>query len=69
MTINQQEAAKYLLHLRRAEESFEGFVKLLHPTWKLPDFHKHLIGALDLLEKNELTNLYGKDKRFNNLPE
>ena len=48
MTINQQEAAKYLLHLRRAEESFEGFVKLLHPTWKLPDFHKHLIGALDL---------------------
>lgn len=69
MTINQQEAAKYLLHLRKAEESFEGFVKLLHPTWKLPDFHKHLIGALDLLEKNKLTNLYGKDKRFGSLPE
>ena len=69
MSINQQDAAKYLLHLRRAEESFEGFVRLLHPDWKLPPFHKDLIGALDLLERNELTNLYGKDKRFSGLPE
>jgi len=69
MGISQQDAAKYLLSLRKAEESFEGFVRLQNPTWKLPQFHKHLIGALDLLEKNELTNLYGKDRRRTDNPD
>lgn len=51
--LTAQDAAKHLLKLKKAEESFEGFVRLHNPTWKLPDFHKTLIGALDDLERDE----------------
>ena len=68
MSIDAQQAARHLLRLRRAEENFEDYIKLQNPTWKLPEFHKHLIGALDLLEKNKLTNLYGKDRRRTDNP-
>ena len=49
--LTAQEAAKHLLKLKKAEDSFEGFVRLHNPDWKLPDFHRRLIGALDDLEK------------------
>ena len=37
--LTAQDAAKHLLKLKKAEESFGGFVRLHNPTWKLPDFH------------------------------
>ena len=49
--LTAQDAAKHLLKLKKAEESFEGFVRLHNPDWKLPDFHKTLIKALDDLER------------------
>ena len=52
--LTSQDAARHLLKLRKAEESFEGYVRLHNPTWQLPDFHNKMIRALDLLEKNEL---------------
>lgn len=51
---SQAEAAKYLLRLRDASESFLGFVKLLYPDWQLPGFQIELIEALDALEKGTL---------------
>ena len=54
--LTSQDAARHLLKLRKAEESFEGYVRLHNPTWQLPDFHNKMIRALDLLEKNELTS-------------
>lgn len=51
--ITAQDAAKHLLKLKKAEESFKGFVQLHNPEWKLPDFHKTLITALDRLEGGE----------------
>ena len=54
--LTSQDAARHLLKLKRAEESFDGYVRLHNPDWQLPDFHKKLIRALDLLEKNELTS-------------
>jgi len=54
--LTSQDAARHLLKLRKAEESFDGYVRLHNPTWQLPDFHNKMIRALDLLEKNELTS-------------
>ena len=48
------EAARRLLELRDAEESFLGFVKLHHPEWKIPKFHLELIDKLDKLGKRIL---------------
>lgn len=48
--------AEYLKRLRDAEESFLGFVKLIHPRWVIPQFHLEQIAALDKLEKGTLTN-------------
>ena len=60
MSLTAQQAAQHLLRLKAAEEGFLGGVRLVQPKWVLPSFHKHLIKALDLLEKNELTSHYGK---------
>lgn len=57
------EAARRLLQLRDAEESFLGFVKLLHPEWKLAKFQLQLIDALDRLGKRTL----GRSPRAINL--
>ena len=62
MSLTPQEAARHLLRIKAAEDGFMGFVRLNYPDWKLPKFHKHLIEALDLLEKNKLTSHYGKDR-------
>lgn len=52
--VSKKAAAQHLLKLKNAEESFEGFVRTLHPTWEIPEFQIKLITALDLLERGEL---------------
>lgn len=52
--LTKQEVAKYLLQLRKASESFEDFVRLMQPTWQMPDFQLELIHTLDALERDEL---------------
>lgn len=49
-----REVARYLLRLRDASESFEGFVKLMYPDWELADFQLELIDTLDQLERGTL---------------
>lgn len=48
------QAAKRLLELRDAEESFLGFVKLINPTWQFPKFQLDLIDRLDRFGKRQL---------------
>lgn len=48
------QAAKRLLQLRDAEESFLGFVKLHRPSWNLSHFQLDLIDKLDKLGKRQL---------------
>ncbi len=50
----QAQVAKYLLKLRDANDSFEGFVRLMYPDWELADFQLELIQTLDALEKDKL---------------
>jgi len=52
--MTQSQVAKYLLKLRDAQDSFEGFVRLMYPDWELADFQLELIDALDRLEKGTL---------------
>ena len=52
--LSQAQAAKYLLKLRDASDSFEGFVRLCYPDWVIADFQLELINALDKLEKGTL---------------
>ena len=52
--LSQAQAAKYLLKLRDASDSFEGFVRLCYPDWVIADFQLELIDALDKLEKGTL---------------
>ena len=53
-TVSQAQAAKYLLKLRDASETFEGFVRLCYPDWDIAPFQLELIHALDQLEKDQL---------------
>lgn len=48
------EAAQRLLALKRARESFLGFVQLIHPDWQLPGYQLALIRILDRFEKGTL---------------
>ena len=50
----KREVARYLLRLRDASDSFEGFVRLMYPDWELADFQLELIDALDKLERGTL---------------
>ena len=52
--VSKVEAAKRLLTLQEAGESFGAFCRLHHPQWKVPMFHHKLIEALDRLEKGTL---------------
>ena len=56
MNLTAQDAAKHLLKLKAAEDSFLGWVRLQNPKWSLPQFHLDMIDALDKLEKNILTS-------------
>ena len=59
MSLTPQAAARHLLKLKAAEDSFLGFVKAAFPKWELPAFHLKMIDALDRLEKNTLTSHFG----------
>jgi predicted phage terminase large subunit-like protein len=48
------EAARHLLRLRDAQDSFLGFIRLIYPHWDIPPFHLLIIEALDRLEKGTL---------------
>jgi len=43
VSVSRKEAAKHLLKIKDAESSFLGFVKLIHPDFKLADFQLDLI--------------------------
>ena len=60
MSVSRSAAAKHLLKLQDAESSFEGFVKIVEPTFELADFQLDLIRKLDLLEKGELVDDEGR---------
>ena len=63
MSVSRKEAAKHLLKIQDAENSFLGFVKLIHPDFELADFQLDLIGKLDLLEKGLLEDTDGRKAR------
>ena len=63
MSVSRSAAAKHLLKLQDAESSFEGFVKIVEPTFELADFQLDLIRKLDLLEKGELVDDEGRPAR------
>ena len=54
MTISQVEAAKQLLKLKKAQNSFVDFVKLLNPKMTFAPFQIKLMEVLDKLQKGTL---------------
>lgn len=60
MQVSPQEAAKYLLRLKKAQGSFREFVHAVYPDLEWADFHYELMDALDALEKGTLTNDKGE---------
>ena len=52
--MNQKQAAKQLLALRRSQNSFIEFVKVLNPEMEFAPFQLKLMETLDALEKDEL---------------
>lgn len=63
MSVSRAAAAKHLLKLEDAEESFLGFVKVAEPTFDLADFQIDLINKLDALEKGILEDDQGRPAR------
>lgn len=54
MSLSPQEAAQYLLRLKKAQSSFKEFVSALYPKFELADFQLELIETLDALERGTL---------------
>ena len=63
MNVSRTQAAKHLLKLKDAENSFLGFVKIVEPTFTLAPFQLDLIDKLDKLEKGQLINDKGEQAR------
>jgi hypothetical protein len=63
MSVSRSAAAKHLLKLQDAEKSFEGFVRIVEPTFELADFQLDLIRKLDALERGELEDDEGRPAR------
>ena len=53
LTPKQQAALARLQKLKAAQSSFEGFVRLMQPEWKIPQFHLDLIDTLDKFGKDQ----------------
>lgn len=49
-------AAEHLLRLKRASQSFRGFVELQRPGWEFPPFQEKLLDILDKFERGVLTH-------------
>jgi len=58
--MSDADLASLLLQVRAAEEGFLGFVKLMHPEWKIPKYQLDFIELLDKLERRELLNKKGE---------
>ena len=54
MPVSPAQAARHLLKLHKAQDSFEGFVRSMYPEFVLADFQLELIKALDDLESGAL---------------
>ena len=60
------EAAKRLLRIKKAGQSFSGFIEMRHPEWAhRPSFHDELIQVIDDLLNDRLFN--DKGERVDNL--
>lgn len=57
--ITQQEAARYLLKIKKAALSYPNFMDYNYPDFVRADFQEELVKTLDLLEKDELINSHG----------
>jgi len=64
MTITKIEAARRLLKLKKAQDSFVDFVKLMNPDFTFADFQIELMEKLDALEKGTL----GKQRLLITMP-
>ena len=64
MSVTKIDAVKRLLKLKKAQEIFIDFVKLLNPDLKFADFQIELMEKLDALEKGTL----GKNKLLITMP-
>ena len=64
MSVTKIDAVKRLLKLKKAQENFIDFVKLLNPDLKFADFQIELMEKLDALEKGTL----GKNKLLITMP-
>ena len=64
MTITKIEAARRLLKLKKAQDSFVEFVKLMNPEFTFADFQIELMEKLDALEKGTL----GKQRLLITMP-
>ena len=63
MNLTPRQAAKHLLMLANAAESFPDFVRVVHPNFALAPFQLQLAEVLDKLEKGTLTNADGVPQR------
>ena len=54
MNLTPQQAAKRLLTIQKAQDSFHGFVQAVSPEFELADFQLELIDVLDKLESGSL---------------
>ena len=54
MQVTRAEAAKRLLQIHEAKNSFQGFVKALAPQFELAPFQQELVETLDALERGDL---------------
>ena len=61
--IDQREAAKYLLKLKRAALGFPGFMEFYYPEFEYAPFQKEMQEVLDLLEKDALLSKGGNPVR------
>jgi hypothetical protein len=61
--VSQQEAAKYLLSLKKASLSYKGYVDFMHPGYKRAPFQEELVDVLNMLEQDALVSAGGNPIR------
>ena len=55
---SETDIVDYAFLAERAADSFESFVRFMHPEWNIPLFHLRMIEILDLLEARQLSLNY-----------
>lgn len=61
--VDQREAARYLLALKKASLSFPGFMDFYYPEFEYASFQREMQEVLDLLEKDALLSKGGNPVR------